>query len=421
MLKKLKPKSEFSRNVLTLMTGTTIAQAIPIAISPILTRIYTPEDFGVFALFVAITSIFGSIANGRYELAIMLPRKDEDAINIFALGFIIISAISLTLLIFVILLHDYFITLLNNKSIGVWLYFIPIAVFFIGLYNLLNYFHNRKKYYKDLAKATIMKSIIAAVIQLSVGSIKDGASGLLSGQIISQMVANIRLFRKIIRDKLLISNISKIKIIALAKRYKNFPKFSMWAILLNTLSIHLTNIFIPAFFSIATLGFYSLVQRVLGLPSTLIGNAIGQVFFQQATTEKQLTGKAIHAFNSTLKKLFIIGLPSFGLLFFIVEDLFAFVFGEEWRIAGNYGQAVIPLFFFRFMSSALSLCLITFEKQISELTINSILLLTSVSLVVLSQSFDSFLYYYSIIMSINYSSFLVYYYMLVKGKNVKNI
>ncbi len=77
----LKPRSEFSRNVLTLMTGTTIAQAIPIAISPILTRIYTPEDFGMLALFIAITAIFGSIANGRYELATMLPKKDRYGIG----------------------------------------------------------------------------------------------------------------------------------------------------------------------------------------------------------------------------------------------------------------------------------------------------------------------------------------------------
>ena len=168
MLNKLKPKSEFSRNVLTLMTGTTIAQAIPISISPILTRIYTPEDFGIFALFVAISSIFGSIANGRYELAIMLPKKDEDAINIFALGFIITCTISLLLLILVVLFHDYFLILLKNEEIGLWLYFVPIAVFFTGIYNILNYFNNRKKYYKDIANATIIKSIITAVIQLSV-------------------------------------------------------------------------------------------------------------------------------------------------------------------------------------------------------------------------------------------------------------
>ena len=86
MIQRLRPKSEFSRDVLTLMTGSTIAQAIPIAITPILTRLYMPEDFGVLALFVAVTAILGSIANGCYEFAIMLPEQDEDSINIAALG-----------------------------------------------------------------------------------------------------------------------------------------------------------------------------------------------------------------------------------------------------------------------------------------------------------------------------------------------
>ena len=134
-------KSEFNRNVLTLMTGTTIAQAIPIAITPILTRIYTPEDFGVFALFMAIASIFGTIVNGRYELAIMLPRKNEDAINIFALGFIIAFVISLILLILVLVFNNYFVNLLGNKEIGVWLFFMPITVFLVGLWKLLNCFN----------------------------------------------------------------------------------------------------------------------------------------------------------------------------------------------------------------------------------------------------------------------------------------
>jgi len=84
LLKRLKPKSEFSRNVLTLMTGTTIAQAIPIAISPILTRIYTPEDFGVFALYMSVASLLAVVDTGSYEHAIILPKKDEGAVNIVA-------------------------------------------------------------------------------------------------------------------------------------------------------------------------------------------------------------------------------------------------------------------------------------------------------------------------------------------------
>jgi len=201
MLNKLKPKSEFSRNVLTLMTGTTIAQAIPIAISPILTRIYTPEDFGVFALFIAITAILGTVANARYELAIMLPKKDEDAINIFALGFIITCMITFASLILVIVFNEYFTNFLGNEAIRIWLYFVPIALFFTGMFNILNYFNNRRKNYKDLRNAIIFKSIILVITQLSIGFIKQGAMGLISGEILSRMASNSKLLKNIVKDK----------------------------------------------------------------------------------------------------------------------------------------------------------------------------------------------------------------------------
>lgn len=395
------------------MTGTTIAQAIPIAISPILTRIYTPEDFGVFALFIAITAIFGSIANGRYELAIMLPKKDEDAINIFALGFIITILMSLVLLVLAIVFNDYFATLLGNDEIGFWLYFVPLTVFFTGLWNILNYFNNRRKNYHDLRNATIIKSIISAIIQLSIGFVKQGATGLITATIVPQFVANTRLLKNIIKDKLLVAKISKVKVIALAKRYKDFPKYSMWAIFANTLSQNLTNILISAFYSIGTLGFYSLVQRVLGMPSSLIGDSIGQVFFQQATKEKQQTGKAVKTFNATVKKLIIIGLPAFGILFFIVEDLFAFVFGEEWRIAGTYAQIVIPLFFIRFVVATVSAIDTIMERQNIYLLFNIVLLVTGVFVVMIFKDFkfEFFLNMFSTCMGLVY---LVYGYILYK-------
>ena len=415
MIQRLKSKSEFSRHVLKLMVGTTIAQAIPIAISPILTRMYTPEDFGLLALFVAIISIFGSIANGRYELAIMLPDKDEDAINIFALGFIITSSISLFLFILVVLFNEYLTVILGNEEIKFWLYFAPIAVFLMGLWNILNYFNNRRKNYKDIANATIVKSIITVVIQLSVGLLKQGATGLISGQILSQLFANTKLAKNIIKDKILISKISKVKIIALAKRYKDFPKYSMWAILANTLSTHLINILISTFYSVATLGFYSLVQRVLGVPSSLVGGAIGQVFFQEATKEKQQTGRAINSFNSTIKKLLIIGLLSFGILFFIVEDLFAFMFGESWRIAGSYAQIVMPLFFIRFVVSSLTVVNSIFEKQKISLVWQILLLILALLSLYIGSiyfvDFESYLMLFTVIISIHY---LVLYFILFR-------
>ena len=144
MRKKLN-LNEFNRNVVTVMTGTTIAQAIPIAIMPILTRLYTPEEFGIFALYVAIASIFGVIATARYELAIMLPKKDSEAANLFNLSIIITFIISLFTLLFVLIFHQPLINLIGNPEIGKWLYFIPLTVLFTGLYQTLNYWSSRKK------------------------------------------------------------------------------------------------------------------------------------------------------------------------------------------------------------------------------------------------------------------------------------
>jgi len=384
MISRMKPKSEFSRNVLTLMTGTIVAQAIPIAISPILTRIYSPEDFGVFALFFAILSVFSVVVNGRYENAIMLPKKDEEAINIFALGIIINTTISFILFILILLFNDSITDMLGNETISIWLYFIPITLFFTGLFNILNSFNNRQKRYRDIADATIIKSIVMAVIQLGIGLIKNGATGLISGQIISQFFANMRLLKNIISNKLLVSSITISQIIKLAIEYKNFPKFSLPSAFANVLSGHLSNILISIFYSVTTLGFYSIVQRVLGIPSAMMGQSIGKVYYEEGVQEKKKTGMAKEIFKSTFKRLVFFGFFSFFILFFVVEELFAFVFGEEWRLAGQYAQIVIPMFFIRFVVATLSITYDMFGYLKTEFIWQLTLLVGTVTIVVVS-------------------------------------
>jgi O-antigen/teichoic acid export membrane protein len=414
MINKLKPKSEFNRNVLTLMTGTTIAQAIPIAITPVLTRIYTPEDFGVLALFIAITSIFGSIANGRYDLAIMLPDKDEDAINILALGIVIVSAFSLLLLAFVIVFNEYYTKLLDNKEISIWLYFVPATVFFIGIYNLLEYFNIRKKNFNSIAKATIARSTAAAFVQLSVGLLKGGVAGLISGQVISQITGNLKLYKNIRNDRKLLSKISKVKMRAVARRYVDFPKFTLWAGFANTSSSKLTNILISSLYSISTLGFYSMVQRVLGLPSTLIGTSIGQVFFKEAMAQKQKTGCSMNVFNRTSIKLIIIAVPVYTALYFVVEDLFALVFGEEWRVAGVYANALVPLFCVQFIVSPLTPINQVYLKNKNVMFWQIGLLVLSLGIILTShQSGASFLDYLRVV-SVLVSAYYVLHYFLLR-------
>ena len=360
MLNKLKPKSEFSRNVLTLMTGTTIAQAIPIAFTPILTRMYSPDDFGVFALFIAITSIFGSIANGRYELAIMLPRKDEDAINILALGFIINITLSLILLLIVIVFHNKILNLLNNKEISPWLYLVPISVFLIGCFNLLNYFNNRKKYYKDLAKAKVYKSLGMAIVQLILGFLKVGSSGLISGQIFSQVISNIKLFFNI-KKLNFFKKIRKIKIIGVAKKYKKLPLYNLPNAFIDGIRLTMINVLIGKFFSLSMLGQFSLALRMVQTPSSLIGGAISQVFFQKISVSEEKKIRTI--VKKFILRASLISLPLFIIIFFFGEKIFILVFGENWKIAGEIAQILTPWLFLNFLTAPLSTLFIKFNKQ----------------------------------------------------------
>jgi len=421
MINKLKPKSEFSRNVLTLMTGTTVAQAIPIAVSPILTRIYTPEDFGVFALFIAITAIFGSVVSGKYELAIMIPKKDEDAINIFVLGCIITCLISLILLIIIVLFNDFFTMILNNDEISSWLYFIPLAVLFSGLFNVLNYFNNRKKYYYDLRNATIIKSMVLAIVQLSIGFLRTGATGLITGSIISNMFANIKLFKNITKDKILISKVSKKQMIELAKKYKNFPKYNLPSTLADAVVQQLPFLLIPKIFSLSISGYFSLSQKLISLPSSLIAKSISQVYYQKISENINNNIKNINILISTIKKLILIALPISIFIFLFASDLFRIIFGESWILSGEIAKYLSLIFFITFIVSTLSITLVAYESLKKLANWQYLYLISSLTFYLICYyykfTFEKFLFYFVIH---EYIMYMIYLYLIIKTVKEKD-
>ncbi len=379
-MRKLLPKSEFSRNVLTLMTGTSVAQAIPVAISPILTRLYSPDQFGVFALFVAIATVLGAIANGRYELAVMLPDDDEDALSLAALGLLISAGLSFLLLLLVVFFGRQTAMFLGNAEIRPWLYLMPVSVFFSGLYNVLNYYNSRIKRYPDIAKANVYKALILATVQLCAGFVKPGAGGLIVGQLLSGIGANIRLARNTLKGEGGVQGaISFARMKRNARKYSDFPKFSLPAVFANTLSSNIANVLISRFYSTHALGQYALVQRVMAMPAALLGNAIGQVFFQRASDERRRTGSAKQVFLNTFRKLLIISIPIYLVMYFVVEDAFAFIFGEPWREAGNLARILTPLFAVRFVVSPLSLMTqVSLKNRLGLLGNLTLLALTSI-------------------------------------------
>ena len=231
------------------------------------------------------------------------------------------------------------------------------------MFNALNYYHTRIKSFKDIAKANIYKTLSASGFQLIIGLVKPGIGGLISGNIFSHFIANLKLLTGLLANRTILSKLQLSDIKKIAIRYSDFPKFTMWATLANTLSSHLINLFIPTLYSITTLGHYSYINKVLGLPITLISKSVGQVYIQQASEERKKSGSAQRVLTSTILKLFSIGFPIFFILFFLVEDLYRIAFGEQWAIAGVYAKVLLPLFFIRFVLSPVSVTFSVFEKQ----------------------------------------------------------
>ncbi|MFA6629818.1 MAG: oligosaccharide flippase family protein [Sulfuricurvum sp.] len=418
-MNRLKPKSEFGRNVLTLMTGTTIAQAIPIAVSPILTRIYTPEDFGLFALYMSIASIGAVIATGRYDLALMLPKKDEDALWLLTASGIISFGISLFSLIIVFLFNDQITTLLGNPNISDWLYFIPLSILFSGLYQSLNSWANRKKAYKTMSNNRMTQSTITAGVNVGAGFGHLPISGLIVGGVSGLLVSTLLLARKTyreIRHYLPLKGWLKMKI--LMKKYINFPKYDIAATLSNVMSYQITYVLFNSISSGATAGHYYLVQKVLGLPTSIVAASIQQVFKEKAISDFNVFGNAKVLYINILKKLLFLAVPPFLFLFFYAQEIFVLFFGQNWAIAGHYAQILTPMFFLQFIASPLSYILYITKSQRLNLYTQIIMLLSvlgSFACGYLFNNIDLVIILISLSMSFIYLFYILISYIKSKG------
>ncbi|MHB0993295.1 MAG: lipopolysaccharide biosynthesis protein [Sulfurovum sp.] len=410
MLTKLKPKSEFSRNVLTLMTGTTIAQAIPIAISPILTRIYTPEDFGVFALYMSLVSVLSVVATGRYELAIMLPQKDGDAVNIVALSVIIAFFVSFITLLIVFVFNAQITNLLGNTEISNWLYFIPITVLLTGIYQSLNYWSNRKKQYKRLATNRVIQSGTTGSVNLGMGFGGFGSSGLIVGGVLGQVVATSILTRMLWKeDNYRVKELKKTKIIALILKYIKFPKYNLPNALIDGFRLSGISILIAKFFTTATLGQFSLAWRMVQMPMGIIGGSLSQVFFQKVSSTKRTDLHRIVV--KFIIKASLVAAPIFLVIFFFAVDIFKFAFGENWELAGQAASAMAPWLFLNFLSSPMANIFIVLNRQEIVLLVSLVYMLLPILILIFLNSMG-FIEVLNII-TLTMSMVLIFYILLV--------
>ena len=341
--------------MITLASGTTIAQILAIFCTPITYRIYDKDDYGMLAQYLAITMVIGVFSSLQYNQAILIEKDDDKAKQILSFNQLLNICTSLLTAILIAFFGDFITYLLKNPDIKIWLYLIPISIFFKGQNELLKVWANRKKKYKIISFNSILLASLVPLVSISVGWFTNGMVfglflGFLSGQIVPPIVMAIRLNKA---EKLFVIP-DWISIRRISKKHINLPLYSLPAEFINIFSGQLPVFMLSAFAGTSVVGLYNLSSRILGLPIQVIGGAVGNVFRQKASISYHNEGNCSYIFLKTLKLLIILAVLPYGMVLFFGENIFAFVFGAEWREAGKFAQILIILYFLNFITGPLS-------------------------------------------------------------------
>ena len=359
--------SSFAKNSFTLIGGTFLAQLLPLLLSPVISRLYSPENMALWGLYMSIVPILLSISTGSYELSIMLPKKDEEAINLFSLSILLAIGSFLLFIMVALFFNNALAELLNNPFIAEWIVFIPISVLVLAISNSLMAWYNRKGNFKILAINKINKNWSITSVQLLLHYIPRQASGLISGQIFGEIISAFLFaiyFFKHQFFKFLKEHISLAKMKSLAFDYKKFPLYTMPTACLDNISSQILTIVIAIWFTNGLTGSYYLAVRLLSAPMALVGSSVSQTFFQKFT---EIINMGLDNPKKFIYKiwmgLFFIAIIPLTIIFFWGEPLFVFVFGSAWENAGRMASVMSPMILLSFISSPTSVGFIVLRKQ----------------------------------------------------------
>ena len=339
MLFKLN-KSLFG-GIFTLLTGTAAAQMVAIFLQPLLRRIYLPEDFGAYSVFLSLVSILVTLSTLRYEPAIVQPEKKAEAVNLFFIAFYFNLVFSLFLFLVVGNFKNRLAGFLNiSEEYAWWLLFLPASVFLLGTYQSMNYYLIRKKRFRAISINKGARRIAEGGVQMGLGALKWPA-GLVFGDVAGH-IANV------------ISGIFQLKhaqfkaglhSLALQKRlirqYSDYPLYSMLPMTLNTFCLMIPAVFINKFYSQEVAGFFDLTRLVLVIPSALLTMSVGQVFLQEISEKKRKAAPFFQEYKQILAILSLLGLVFALVMTLLGPWLLGLYAGEPYRESGRFAQVLV--------------------------------------------------------------------------------
>lgn len=413
MINKLR-SNEYLRNVLTLMSGVFLSQIVLFCGSMILTRIFSPEDFGLVAFYISIVNILVVVSTLRYEHSIILPKTDSDSYDIMKITKKIVVYFSITLLLIIILFNNEILNFISKPELKYFFNFLPLFIILNSFFFIYRSWLVRKKKFKRIAIGTSIKSIALTLSLIIGGIIYNDIIVFLFANILAQMLETLYLKYEISKGDYNKSNALK-----QLKKYIDFPKYSLPSDLISTYSSQNPILLFSSFFGDYVVGQFSITQRVLAIPIKFISGSTLEVYKQKASEAYNEIGNCFNIFKSTFKTLFLVGLVPTIILFFLAPKLFEVLFGQEWIDAGLYARYLLPMFFLQFSIRPLSYTLYIAGKQNYNLYWQiGLLILTSIGIyigVLFESSHVSILGF-----SLAYSFMYLIYFLLIfnvsKGK-----
>jgi O-antigen/teichoic acid export membrane protein len=423
MIKRFVKDNEVLKHVLTLLSGTVIAQILAIGMQPVLRRMFSVSDFGVMALYASAVGVLSIMATGRFEMAILLPKEDKNARAVFRISIFI--SLLFNLAVFVVLLflandianmiveHNLItdITPETLELIKYLIYCIPLGVFALSVYNAFNYLYTRSKDYKLLSVSRIGQSLTSNGVNAGMGLAGVGFFGLFFGYVLGHICSVLLLFLS--KTKVLKGELGKTK--ENLKKYRDFPTKSVPSALLNMVALQLPNFFIFSFFGAQILGFFDIIVKVLSMPLIVIGKSISQVFYQKVTADIN-QGKEIGAYVKKFSlKLFLIMLLPMAVIFFFGGPLFGWAFGSDYEQSGELASYFSIFFLVRFIYYSQSTLFSAMRKLGVEFRQNLIFLCTQIAALLIGcYYFDDYVITFKLLALSGFICYTLFTFVLIK-------
>lgn len=360
---KLNAQGGFLKSVSVLAGGTVFAQGIAVLSLPILTRLYSPSEFSIFAVYTSLLGILAVISCLRFEIAIPISQDDKEAVALVFLALISNVIITVLIALFICFFSTEILVFLKQEAFTQLIWLIPVGTFFSGLYIAFQYWATRKKKFTIIAKTRMVQSISGVSVQVVMGIASFSVIGLIFGQIIKVSAGLYQLVTGFWQDANKYLKDMKFEYLKITfRKYDQFPKYSTLEALANSAGIQLPIILIAALSMGSEAGYLMLAMQVMMIPMQLIGNAVSQVYLGHAS-EKHKVGELSQYTKQCILQLLKIGLIPLTLISVLAPIVFPYIFGPEWKRAGDMVLWMLPWFIMQLLVSPISMSLYIIEKQ----------------------------------------------------------